>query len=84
MLQTILTLSLFSFLLLSIFGFIGLVVKVSASREDPRFDSCLCFGDFSGLSYTSDLETGTPVATQPGTWCHRVSAGTGWPGVSML
>ena len=30
--------------------------------------------------HTSDLKTGPPVATLPGAWCHRVSAGTGWPG----
>ena len=26
----------------------------------------------------------TPAATLPGAWCFRVSAGTGWPGVSIL
>ena len=25
-----------------------------------------------------------PVATLPGAWCYRVSAGTGWPSVSIL
>ena len=30
--------------------------------------------------HTSDLKTGPPVATLPGAWCYRVSAGTGWPG----
>ena len=39
---------------------------------------------FSGSSHTSDLKIGTPVATLPGAWCYRVSAGTGWPGVSIL
>ena len=29
-------------------------------------------------------KNGTPVPTLPGTWHDRVSAGTGWPGVSML
>ena len=63
---------------------IGLVVKASALRvEDPGFKSCLC-RDFSGLSHTSDLKIGTPVATLPGAWRYRVSAGTGWPGVSIL
>ena len=57
------------------------VVKVSASRaEDPRFESLLR-QDFSGLSHTSDFKIGTPVATLPGAWCYRVSAGTG---VSIL
>ena len=43
-----------------------------------------CGGIFSGLSYTSDLKIGTPVAILPGAWCYRVSTGTGWPGVSIL
>ena len=51
---------------------VGLVVKVTA------------FGFFSGSSHTSDLKIGTPVATLPGAWHDRVSAGTGWPGVSIL
>ena len=41
-------------------------------------------GIFSGLSHTCDLNIGTPVATQPGAWRYRVSAGTGRPGVSIL
>ena len=36
------------------------------------------------LLVTSVLKTGTPVATLPGIWHDRVSAGTGWPGVSRL
>ena len=64
--------------------FVGLVVKASASRaEDPEFESRLRL-DFSGSSHTSDLQIGTPVATLPGAWRYRVSAGTGWPGVSVL
>ena len=62
----------------------GLVVKASASgTEDPGFESRLrrhC----SGSSHTSDLKIGTPVATLPGAWHYRVSAGTGRPGVSIL
>ena len=62
----------------------GLVVKVSASgAEDPGFESGLR-GDFSGSSHTSDLNTGTPVATLPGTGRYRVTTGTGQPGVSIL
>ena len=62
----------------------GLVLKASASRaEDPGFESRLC-RDFSGSSHTSDLKNGTPVATLPGAWRYRVSAGTGRPGVSIL
>ena len=52
----------------------GLVVKASASRaEDPGFESRLGL-DFSGLSHTSDLKIGSPVATLPGAWRYRVSA----------
>ena len=63
----------------------GLVVKASASRaEDPRFESRLR-RDVSGSSHTSDLKKiGTPVATLPGAWRYRISAGTGRPGVSIL
>ena len=62
----------------------GLVVKASASRaENPGFESRLR-RDFSGASHTSDLKIGTPVATLPGTWDYRVSAGTCRPGVSIL
>ena len=43
-----------------------------------------CAGIFSGSSHTSDLNIGTPVATLPGAWRYRVSAGTGQPGVSIL
>ena len=39
---------------------------------------------FPGSSHTSDLKIGTPVAALPGAWRYRVSAGTGWPGVSIL
>ena len=41
-------------------------------------------GIFPGLSHTSDFKIGTPVATLLGAWRYRVSAGTGWPGVSIL
>ena len=39
---------------------------------------------FPGSSHTSDLKIGTPVATLPGAWRYKVSAGTGRPGVSIL
>ena len=56
----------------------GQVVKVSASgTEDPELDSHLRCGDFSELSHTNDFKIGTPVATLPGAWRYRVSAGTG-------
>ena len=60
------------------------MVEASASgAEGPEFESCL-WRDFSGSSHTSDLEIGTPVAILPGAWHHRVSVGTGRPGVSVL
>ena len=43
-----------------------------------------CAVIFSGSSHTSDLKIGIPVATLPGAWRYRVSAGTGRPGVSIL
>ena len=56
---------------------VGLVVKASTSRaKGPGFESRLR-RDFSGLSHTSDLKIGTPVATLPGAWRYRVSAGSG-------
>ena len=68
----------------AIYRLVGLVVKASASRaEGPGFESRLR-RDFSGSSHTSDLNIGTPVATLPGAWRYRVSAGTGRPGVSIL
>ena len=61
---------------------VGLVVKASASgAEDPGSDPA-CDGIFPGSSHTSDLNIDTPVATLPGAWHYRVSAGTGRPGVS--
>ena len=52
-----------------------LVVKASVSgAEDPGFESRLRL-DFSGSSHTSELKIGTPVATLPGAWNYRVSAG---------
>ena len=63
---------------------VGLVVKASASgAEDPGFEFRLR-RDFSGSSHTSDLKIGAPVATLPGTWHCRVSAGTGCPGACVL
>ena len=61
---------------------IGLVVKASASRaEDPGFESRL-HRDFSGVESYQWLKNWHP--TLPGAWRCSVSAGTGWPGVSML
>ena len=58
---------------LSVDRLAGLVVK------DPGFESRLR-RDFSGSSHTSDLKKfSTAVATLPGAWRYRVSAGTGRP-----
>ena len=62
-----------------------LVVNSSASRgADSGFDSRFPRWDFTGSSRTSDLEIVAPVATLPGAWRSRVSAGTAWPGVGIL
>ena len=53
---------------------VGLVIKASASRVDsPGFD----FRLRGGSSHTSDLQTGTPVATLLGARRYGVSAGIG-------
>ena len=59
--------------------------KESASRaEGPGFVSRLRRDFFSGSSYTSDINIGTPMATLPGAWRYRVSTRTVRPGVSIL
>ena len=64
---------------------IGLAVKASASRASgPGSITTFSVGIFWGSSYTSDFNIGTLVATLPGDWYQRVSAGTGWPDVSIL
>ena len=72
------------FLCLPLHRLVGLVVKASDSgAENLGFESRF-WRDFSGSSHTSDLKIGTPVATLPGAWRCKVSAGTGRPGVSIL
>ena len=63
---------------------VGLVVRHPPRERKIPGSNPAGGGIFSGLSHTSDLKIGTPVATLPGAWCYRVSAGTGWPGVSIL
>ena len=63
---------------------VGLVVKVSPQERKIPGSNPARGWIFLGSSHTSDLKIGTPVATLPGVWCYRVSAGTGWPGVSIL
>ena len=62
----------------------GLVVRRLPWERKVSGSNPACAGIFSGSSHTSDLNIGTPVATLPGSWRYRVSAGTGRPGVSIL
>ena len=63
---------------------VGLVVRRPPRERKIPGSNPACAGTFSGSSHTSDLKIGTPVATLPAAWRYRVSAGTGWPGVSIL
>ena len=63
---------------------VGLVVRRPPRERKVTGSNPACAGIFSGSSHTSDLNIGTPVATLPGAWRYRVSAGTGRPGVSIL
>ena len=63
---------------------VSLVVRCPPRERKIPGSNPACAGIFSGSSHTSDLKIGTPVATLPGAWCYRVSAGTGQPGVSIL
>ena len=60
-----------------------MVMASASNAEDPGFEP-RWRRDFPGPSHTSDSKIGTPVATLPGAWRYRVSAGTGRPGVSTL
>ena len=62
----------------------GLVVRRQPRERKVPVSNPACAGIFSGSSHTSDFKIGTPVATLPGAWRSRVSAGTGRPGVSIL
>ena len=57
---------------------------VTLTNEKKKKKNPACAGIFSGSSHTSDFKISTPVATLPGAWHYRVSAGTGRPGVSTL
>ena len=63
---------------------VGLVVRRPPREWIIPGSNPPCARIFSGSSHTSDLKTGTPVATLPGAWRYRVSTGTGQPGVSIL
>ena len=77
------TLSTKSRLLLSTAS-LALWLKRPLRERKIRGSNPACARTFPGLSHTSDLKIGTPVATLPYAWRYRVSAGTGWPGVSIL
>ena len=68
----------------SLYRLVGLVVRHPPREWKILGSNPACAGIFSGLSHTSDSKIGTPVATLPGAWRDRVSAGTGQPGVSIL
>ena len=56
----------------------GLWSKNLVVLHDKIARPTLSHWDFSvGSSHTIDSKTGSPVATLAGTWCYRVSAGTG-------
>ena len=63
---------------------VGLVVRCPPRERNIPGSNPACTRIFSGLSHTSDLKIGTPVATLPGAWRYSVSTGTGWPSVSIL
>ena len=63
---------------------IGLLVRRPPRERKIPGSNPACARIFSGSSHTCDLNIGTPVATLPGAWRYRVSAGTGRPGVSIL
>ena len=63
---------------------VGLVVRRPPRERKVPGSNPACGEIFLGSSHTSVLNTGTPVATLPGAWSYRVSAGTGRPGVSIL
>ena len=50
----------------------------------PGFHSRLPRVFFPRASRTRDCRTGIAIAVLPDTWRYRVSAGTGWFGVSIL
>ena len=69
---------------LSKYHLVGLVVRRPPRERKVPGSNPACAGIFSGSSHASDLNIGTLVATLPGAWHYRVSAGTGRPGVSIL
>ena len=66
---------------LLVYHLVGLVVRRPPRERKIPDSNPACGGIFSRSSHTSDSKIGTPVATLPGAWRYRVSAGTG---VSIL
>ena len=62
----------------------NLQVRDRLENGRHEFDSHFGCGSFSGSSHASDLKIDAPVATVPGAWRYRVSAGTGCPSVRIL
>ena len=58
------------------------LARLESRRPGVRIS--LAIGFFRGRVIPETSKLGTPVATLPGAWCYRVSAGTGQPGVSIL
>ena len=56
----------------------------ASTATDPRFNPCVPIGSLSRSSQAGDFKIGITVATLPGAPLYRVSAGMGWPGVSIL
>ena len=59
-------------------------LRCQPGERKIRGSNPTCDGIFPGSSHIGDFKIGTPVATLPGTWRCRVSAGTGRPGVNIL
>ena len=59
-------------------------LRCPPQEQKMLFDSRLHHRDFFKSLHTSDLKTGMAVSTLPGVWRCKVSAWTGWPGVSIL
>ena len=58
----------------------GVLLESGRREFDSRF---LRVSFFRGRVIPVTVKIGTPVPTLPGAWRNRVSAGTGWPAVSI-
>ena len=62
---------------------LGVIAKL-ASNNCLSAAAHVCLSSYSCSGHSSDLNIGTPVATQPHHWLCWVSARTGWPSVGIL